>query len=96
MRDQISEKMAREIYANGCTTEKYLEDENAFVDNLRDAGFIKPSRLDEARDMHKHFSERSEDGPEFRADGRWVSIQAYNRLAHQYELAITEILEERE
>ena len=97
MSDQISEKMANEIFdANEQFNAAGLcSGRERFISALKHFGLIKPSKLDEARDMHKHFSERSEDGPEFRADGRWVSIQAYNRLAHQYERAITEILEER-
>lgn len=93
MSDQISEKMARKL-AKVASHGTFHEEDCMGV--WRAAGLIKPSKLDEARDMHKHFSEKLDDGPEFRANGRWVSIQAYNRLAHMYEQAITEILEERE
>ena len=101
MSNQISEKMARKLARQVADYTCYeqadqSESESRCMRAWRAAGLIKSSKLDEARDMHKHFSEKINDGPEFRANGRWVSIQAYNRLAHRYEQAITEILEERE
>ncbi|MFA5377391.1 MAG: hypothetical protein WC455_16690 [Dehalococcoidia bacterium] len=91
MSDKISEKMARKVFSLGSSpTEWTCQKEDRFVDNLRACGLIKPSKLDEARSwckkrkkepFYSHWGEGYRDG--------------ISETEEKYELAITEILEER-
>ena len=85
MSDQISEKMARKLYLSGVGDNEWSrESEDRFIENLKCAGFIKPSKLDEARYWVKY-------GGHFGTNQDGIS-----ECAEKYEAAITEILEERE
>jgi hypothetical protein len=90
MSDQISEKMARKIYDAACLAVELGGDgEDTFITNLRAAGLIKKSALDEAREWCLDTQNMA---TVYQVD----VIQALQSLREKYEAAITEILEERE
>ena len=88
MSDQISEKMARNVYYSG-TSGEWRELEDEFIANLKRKGLIKPSKLDEA----KSYVQKMKDFPRSFPDG---VAEMGIRVAENFEAAIAEILEERE
>jgi hypothetical protein len=95
MSDQISEKMARKIYDAACLAVELGGDgEDTFITNLRAAGLIKPSKLDEAREWVKQKSIY----PTEPDNSSWEVgyVVGVRDTAERFEAAITEILEERE
>ena len=88
MSDQISEKMARNVYYSG-TSGEWRELEDEFIANLKRKGLIKPSKLDDVRQWVQDVS--LDDKTRGWFDGRRVGVR---ECAAQYEQAIKE-LEER-
>lgn len=95
MSEQISENMARKIYDAACLAVELGDDgEDTFITNLRAAGLIKKSALDEAREWVKQKSIY----PTEPDNSSWEVgyVVGVRDTAERFEEAITEILEERE
>ena len=80
MSDQISEKMARNVYYSG-TSGEWRELEDEFIANLKRKGLIKPSKLDEVREWVASVTP----GKTVKDVGRYVGVR---ECAAQYEQAI--------
>ena len=96
MSDQISEKMANEIFdANEQFNAAGLcSGRERFILALKHFGLIKPSKLDEAREWVKQksiYPTETDNSP-------WEvgHVDGVRDTAERFEAAITEILEERE
>jgi len=88
MSDQISEKMARQVYLRvPATNEWNRKSEDMFVENLKRAGLIKPSKLDKAREWCRNVRNANNPDEDYR--------RGVEDTESRFEDSISEILEER-
>ena len=89
MSDQISENMARKLAQILCENAILKFHTDTFTEKWRAAGLIKKSALDGVREWVASVTP----GETAQSVGRYVGVR---ECSAQFELAITEILEERE